>query len=102
MGSSNNNIEDFQRLLQKQGFKKPSFLYNKDLNPSEESYEPQDVIQTVCSQIKAYQLADYVKSVKSGCKDWNQAKKSNFLPLNKLPVYRSKMQEVFVWYIINY
>lgn len=85
MSDSTNTFDNFELLLEKSATKRPSAIYNTNQHTKISTIKPQDVLNSVYSQIKTIQLADgrsnIVGKKLSGVK-------SSFLAVNKLPEYK--------------
>ena len=81
------SYQNFEFILKKNTTKRPLGLYSDNKQQNKPILKPQDVISSVSKQLKAIQVADTIKSVKTEVKDLQKYKKSNFLSVNNLPVY---------------
>lgn len=96
-------IQNFELILKKSSKKSSLGLYlykeNKQTNNKQENkhkYKPQDVISSVSLQLKAFQVADSVKSEKCKPKVLPKCKNSDFLSVSNLPVY-DEVSLVFIF-----
>ncbi|XP_022823991.1 breast cancer type 2 susceptibility protein homolog [Spodoptera litura] len=88
-------IQNFELILMKNS-KKPSVgLYKDNKHKNKHTYKPQDVISTVSHQLKAFQMADSVKSEKCTLKLLPKCKNANFLSVSHLPVYNEPPKTKF-------
>ncbi|XP_035456342.2 breast cancer type 2 susceptibility protein homolog [Spodoptera frugiperda] len=89
------SLQNFELILQKSS-KRPSLgLYKDNKQENKHTYKPQDVISSVSLQLKAFQVADSVKSEKCKPKVLPKCKNSDFLSVSNLPVYDEPQKSKF-------
>lgn len=89
-------IQNFELILKKSSKKSSLGLYKDNKQESKHKYKPQDVISSVSLQLKAFQVADSVKSEKCKPKVLPKCKNSDFLSVSNLPVY-DEVSLVFIF-----
>ncbi|XP_075988810.1 BRCA2, DNA repair associated [Anticarsia gemmatalis] len=86
-------VKSFELVLKEKSSKRSLALYIDNKLQNKPLLKPKDVISSVSSQLKAFQVADSLRSEKKSVKDLNKYKKSTFLSVNKLPVYDEAIKQ---------